>query len=110
MRQIFIRAVYSKFPEVGGVRHRIHPTVALVLQEWYLASQTKRDPNLGQITVKAINKACINTESNFPDWPAPLYSTDLSQYASEQPADKQWWVPVEDSENDDNGAPLFHSY
>ena len=86
-------AVYKKSPQTpGSDPHRIHGSIALMLRQWTLAEGSDQVADFSKITAQAIDKACANTRTKYPHWPAFLYSTDLSQFAAQQPSEQQWWI------------------
>ena len=86
-------AVYKKSPQTpGSDPHCIHGSIALMLRQWTLAEGSDQVADFSKITAKAIDKACANTHAKYPHWPAYLYSTDLSQFAAQQPSEQQWWI------------------
>jgi hypothetical protein len=103
LQQKYIKNVYDKFPQQKGVCHRVHATVAIVMREWQLAENDKRTPDVRQVSVKAINKACAAMSLNCPQWPDIVRSTDLSQLAAEQPMEHQWWLPDRASDDGEDG-------
>ena len=85
--------VYNKFPKaLSGEHHRIHASVALMLREWTSSRAEKRPANFSKITVQVINKACANSSTKYPLWPAFLHSTDLSPFALQLAPEYQWWI------------------
>jgi hypothetical protein len=107
-----IQDVYAKYPHPScDGRHRIHASVALVMQHWQIAKDAKVKLDLGEINVKAINKACANISFNFTTWPELLYAPDLSKLASEQPLEHQWWLADRVSDEDEDSESFtFHMY
>jgi hypothetical protein len=51
------------------------------MQHWQIAKDAKLKLDMGEINVKAINKACNNISFNYSGWPNLLYATDLSKLA-----------------------------
>ncbi|KAI9443673.1 hypothetical protein BJY52DRAFT_1229030 [Lactarius psammicola] len=80
-----IAAIYAQYPQDGGVRHRV------VTKEWKIAEEENRSPDVGKLSVKAVDKCCANTAKHYPQWPSVLHSTDLLEYVEEQPQEKLWW-------------------
>ena len=92
-QQKCIMTVYNKFPKaLSGEHHRIHASVALMLHEWTSSRAEKRPADFSKITVQVINKACANSSTKYPLWPAFLHSTDLSTFASQLAPEHQWWI------------------
>jgi len=75
------------------MHHCLHGSIAIIAQTWKQAGITKQPINTHQINVKAVNKCCANTTAKYPDWPAILFLTDLSNFAKDQAINKQWWLP-----------------
>jgi hypothetical protein len=96
-----IQSVYHKFP----VPHRVHPSVAILGQEWKKAKEGGRSPDIHRVTMNAINKGCKATAVSYPDWPSIFWSDDLSNFVAEQPQANRWWVPDEVEEESDEGTP-----
>ncbi|KAI9441098.1 hypothetical protein BJY52DRAFT_1229420 [Lactarius psammicola] len=86
-----IAAIYAQYPQDGGVRHRVHGVIGVVAKEWKIAEEENRSPDVGKLSVKAVDKCCANTVKHYPQWPSVLHSTDLSEYVEEQPQEKLWW-------------------
>ncbi|KAI9450311.1 hypothetical protein BJY52DRAFT_1227283 [Lactarius psammicola] len=59
--------------------------------EWKTAEDENRSPDVGKLSVKAVERCCANTAKHFPKWPSVLHSTDLLEYVEEQPQEKLWW-------------------
>jgi hypothetical protein len=92
MLQKTVDLVYSRFTQTQAAPHRVHPSIALVGEEWMRAAKLKRPANLRNLSMSALSKACANTAASFPKWPSALYSTDLSTYVAEQPIEQHWWL------------------
>ncbi|KAI9431751.1 hypothetical protein BJY52DRAFT_1232046 [Lactarius psammicola] len=91
LQQKEIAMIYVQYPQDGGVRHRVHGVIAVVAKEWKTAEDENRSPDVGKLSVKAVERCCANTAKHFPKWPSVLHSTDLSEYVEEQPQEKLWW-------------------
>ena len=50
-----------------------------------VGSTNKRFPGLRE-------RPGVSTPTKYPHWPAFFYSTDLSQFAAQQPLEQQWWI------------------
>ncbi|KAI9430579.1 hypothetical protein BJY52DRAFT_1232390 [Lactarius psammicola] len=55
------------------------------------AEEENHSPNIGKLSVKAVDKCCANTAKHYPQWPSVLHSMDLLEYVEEQPQEKLWW-------------------
>ncbi|KAI9442068.1 hypothetical protein BJY52DRAFT_1194840 [Lactarius psammicola] len=106
-----IAAIYAQYPQDGGVRHRVHSVIEVIAKEWKIAEEENRSPDVGKLSVKAVDKCCANTAKHYPQWPSVLHSTDLSEYVEEQPQEKLWWElpgsPM-DMSVEDSGDGLHH--
>ena len=91
LQQKEIATIYVQYPQDGGVLHRVHGVIAVVAKEWKTSEDENRSPDVGKLSVKAVDKCCANTAKKFPNWPSILHSTDLSEYVEEQPQEKLWW-------------------
>jgi hypothetical protein len=95
--------VFEKYPQVQGVCHFVHPSVALAVQEWQVAEDKKHTPDVRQVNAKAIDKACTALTTSFSSWPEVLHSTNLSAQAAEQPLANQWWLTDHASDDGEDG-------
>ncbi|KAI9429805.1 hypothetical protein BJY52DRAFT_1232536 [Lactarius psammicola] len=86
-----IATIYMQYPQDGGVRHHMHGVIAIVAKEWKTAEDKNHSPDVGKLSVKAVERCCANTVKHFPKWPSVLHSTDLSEYVEEQPQEMLWW-------------------
>ncbi|KAI9437878.1 hypothetical protein BJY52DRAFT_1229991 [Lactarius psammicola] len=107
-----IAAIYAQYPQDGGVRHRVHGVIRVVAKEWKIAEEENHSPDIGKLSVKAVDKCCANTAKHYPQWPSVLHSMDLLEYVEEQPQEKLWWElpgsPM-DMSAEDSGDGLRHS-
>ena len=113
LQQKEIAAIYAQYPQDGGVRHRVHGVIGVVAKEWKIAEEENRSPDVGKLSVKAVDKCCANTAKHYPQWPSVLHSTDLSEYVEEQPQEKLWWElpgsPM-DMSAEDSGDGMWYIY
>ena len=113
LQQKEIADIYAQYPQDGGVRHRVHGVIGVVAKEWKIAEEENRSPDVGKLSVKAVDKCCANTAKHYPQWPSVLHSTDLSEYVEEQPQEKLWWElpgsPM-DMSAEDSGDGMWYIY
>lgn len=96
-----INDIFNKYdPTPPSICHRYHSIIKTVALEWESAVEERRTFNLGKLTGKHIDKYCARTASDHPEWPAILYSMDLSKDAADQAPDLQWWIPRPDGEGE----------
>ena len=113
LQQKEIATIYVQYPQDGGVHHHVHGVIAVVAKEWKTSEDENRSPDVGKLSVKAVDKCCANTAIQFPLWPSVLHSTDLSEYVKEQPQEKLWWElpgsPM-DMYVEDSGDGMWYIY
>ena len=73
---------------------RAHLIMCSIADEWKLAANERRQPNIDNITGKSIDEQCAIRAIKSPHWPTILYSTDLSKYVVEHPPESRWWLPI----------------
>ncbi|KAH9018354.1 hypothetical protein EDB83DRAFT_2436367 [Lactarius deliciosus] len=96
-----IKDIFNKYhPTPPSMRHRYHSIIKTVALEWESAVGERRTFNFGKFTGKHIEKYCARTASDHPEWPAILYSMDLSKDAAQQSAELQWWIPRPEGEGE----------
>ncbi|KAH9030932.1 hypothetical protein EDB85DRAFT_1961685 [Lactarius pseudohatsudake] len=101
-----IKDIFNKYdPTPPSIRHRYHSIIKTVALEWESAVEERRTFDLGKFTGKHIDKYCARTASDHPEWPAILYSMDLSKDAADQAPDLQWWIPRPDGEGEHASPP-----
>ncbi|KAI9447570.1 hypothetical protein H4582DRAFT_1894718 [Lactarius indigo] len=96
---IKVNDIFNKYdPTPPSTRHRYHSIIKIIAAEWESAVKEQRTFNFGKFTGKYLDKCCARTASDHPEWPAILYSMDLSKDASEQAPELQWWILRPDEE------------
>ena len=100
----FMFGLYVKYPQ-EGVRHRVHPSVSMVGEEFKRAQKEMRRPDISHITPEAIDAACAETEAaRKTKWPSIFWARDMSRQAAEQPAQLIWWLPEHISDDGDDST------
>ncbi|KAH8980276.1 hypothetical protein EDB92DRAFT_298911 [Lactarius akahatsu] len=85
-----IKDIFNKYDATPpSIRHRYHSII-----------------KTAAFTGKHIDKYCARTASDHPEWPAILYSMDLSKDAADQALDLQWWIPRPDGEGEHHAEYL----
>ena len=98
----YLFSLYLKFPQ-ESVRHRVHPSVKMVGEEWRLAERQQRPPDISHITPEAIDAACAQCEeARRNKWPSIFWARDMSRQAAEQPSELIWWLPEHVSDDVDD--------
>jgi hypothetical protein len=72
---------------------RYHPIIDAVGDEWELAGEEGRKPDLNNIKIPAVNALCREVAAEHPEWSAKFSMTNLGTMRKMIDADNMWWLP-----------------
>jgi hypothetical protein len=99
-----ILKTYKRFPQSETVKHRLHPSAAILAIEFQEANIQQRPPDFSTLSVDAITRRCKLTSDAYPLWPTILVAPNLERLAMEEVPADMWWIPAPPPEMlDDDG-------